>query len=56
MKLFKIFTMKMGKMNLLYERLPSNIILIENTKFFFFWLGVYVKNLSNKKVCIYVCV
>ena len=47
MKLFKIFTKKMVKMNLFYERLPSNIILIKNTKlFFFFYLVgcVYIKN------------
>ena len=33
---FKDFTMKMVKMNLFYERLPSNIILVENIKRFFF--------------------
>ena len=32
--------------------------MIENTKFIFFfcWVSVYIYNLSNKKVCIYVCV
>ena len=57
MKLFKIFTMKMVKMNLFYETLTSNIILIENTKLFFVFVGcVYIKNLSNKKVCVDMCV
>ena len=45
---FKDFTMKMVKMNLFYERLPSNIILIENINFFFFFVGCeYIYNLSN---------
>ena len=55
MKFSKKFTMKMEKKWILfYERSPSNIILIENTKFFFFFGWVYIYNLSNKKVC--VCV
>ena len=34
--------------------MPSNVILIENTKLFFVVVGcVYIYNLSNKKVCVY---
>ena len=43
-----------------YERSPSNIILIKNTKlfFFFFLLGVciYITYQIKKCVCIYVCI
>ena len=53
MKFFKNFTINMVKMNLFYKRQPSNIILIENNKFFFFF-GVYIYNLSNKKLCAYI--
>ena len=56
MKLFKNLTMKMEKKCILfYERLASKIVLIENTKLFFF-LGVCIYNLSKKKVCKYVCI
>ena len=63
--------MKMVKMNLFYERLPSNIILVENIKLFFFWVGCeYILTYQIKKfvniceciikkvlcVYIYVCV
>ena len=34
--------------------MPLKIILIENTKLFFFFVGYeYIYNLSNKKMCIY---
>ena len=59
MKLFKNLTMKMGKKKriLFYERLVSKIVLIENTKLFFFLVGsVYIYNLSKKKVCLNMCV
>ena len=63
MKLFKNLTMKMEKKKkkkkriLFYERLVSKIVLIENTKLFFFLVGsVYIYNLSKKKVCLNMCV
>ena len=62
----RIWLWKSKKWILFYERSPSKIILIENTKLFFFFFGcVYIYNLSNKKrvfiikkqhMCIYMCV
>ena len=47
----RIWLWKWKKWILFYERSPSQIILIENTKLFFFF--VYIYNLSNKK-CVYI--
>ena len=47
----QIWLWKWKKWILFYERSPSQIILIENTKLFFFF--VYIYNLSNKK-CVYI--
>ena len=44
----RIWLWKRKKWILFYERSPSKIILIENTKLFFFGC-VYIYNLSNKK-------
>ena len=49
----RIWLLKWKNWILFYERSPSKIILIENTKFFFFFGCVYVYNLSNKK-CVYI--
>ena len=44
---------KWKKWILFYERLPSQIILIENTKLFFFFFFFFYYKLSNKK-CVYI--
>ena len=50
----RIWLLKWKNWILFYETSPSKIILIENTKLFFFFLGCgYIYNLSNKK-CIYI--
>ena len=55
MKLFKNLTMKMEKkLILFYERLASKIVLIENTKLFFFWVCVYIT--YQRKKCVNMCV
>ena len=48
----RIWLRKWKKWVLFYERSSSKIILIENTKLFFFCC-VYIYNLSNKK-CVYI--
>ena len=48
----RIWLWKWKKWILFYERSPSQIILIENTKLFFFFF-LYIYNLSNKK-CVYI--
>ena len=52
----RISLWKWKKWILFYERSPSNIILIENTKLFFYLFieCVYIYNLLNKKVCVYI--
>ena len=56
MILLKNFTMKMVKINFIYERPPSNIILIENTKLFYlFWVCVCVYITYQIKKCVYMC-
>ena len=51
--------MKMVKVNLCYERLLSNIILIENINLFFFFLffllGVSIYITYQIKKCVYIC-
>ena len=48
----RIWLWKWKNWILFYERSLSKIILIENTKLFFFFGCVYIYNLSNKK-CVY---
>ena len=55
MKLLRNFTMKMVKTNfILWKIAIKHNFDFENTKFFVVVRCVYIYNLSNKKVCVYI--